>query len=238
MIERNEKFLWLCALATSSVVATLAVLFYPVENPDCSARYALMADAFARGEWYESFHPRFCVLFQVLTGSLTWLLGCSGLVSCQIVSAMFMGLSIVPYWHVMRRLFGDSAVAWVSVGILVVIPRISGDAMNGLRDTGRILGIALWLLGFLRMLEHRPSALLQASGLFMLVSLKIDCFVPAAVMCAATVAMAAKMHCWKAAVSSCSAFLVAMSLVCLMVWSYTGWFVPAPQYIAFLKGFL
>ena len=72
MIERNAKLLLLCALLTSSIVAILAVLFYPVENPDCAARYALMAEAFARGDWYESFHPRFCVLFQVLTGSLTW----------------------------------------------------------------------------------------------------------------------------------------------------------------------
>ena len=236
--EKNDKFLWLCAFVTSSIVATLAVLFYPIENPDCAARYALMAEAFARGEWYESFHPRFCILFQVLTGSLTWLLGCSGLTACQIISAIFMGLSIIPYWHIVRRLFGDPTVAWVSVGILIVIPRISGDAMNGLRDTGRILGIALWLLGFLRMLEYKPSALLQASGLFILVSLKIDCFLPAVVMCVATIIMAAKIHYWKVIVSSVLAFLIAALLVCFMVWSYTGWFVPAPQYIAFLKGFL
>ena len=238
MVEKDTKFLLLCAVATASIVATLSVLFYPVENPDCAARYALMADAFARGDWYESFHPRFCILFQVLTGSLTWLLGCSGQVSCQIISATFMGLSVIPYWYVMRRLFGDSTIAWVSVGILIVIPRISGDAMNGLRDTGRILGIALWFLGFLRMLDRKSSAWLQAGGLFLLVTLKIDCFLPAAVMCAATVVAGIRIHRWKAAVSSVFAFLIAGVLVCFMVWSYTGWFVPAPQYIAFLKGFL
>lgn len=238
MIERNTKLLLLCALLTSSIVATLAVLFYPVENPDCAARYALMAEAFARGDWYESFHPRFCVLFQVLTGSLTWLVGCSGQTACQIISAVFMGLSVIPYWFVMRRLFGDSTIAWVSVGILIVIPRISGDAMNGLRDTGRILGIALWLLGFLRMMDRKPSAWLQAGGLFILVTLKIDCFLPAAVMCAATFITAIRKRFWNVAITSPVAFISAMSLVCFMVWSYTGWFVPAPQYIAFLKGFL
>ena len=238
MIERNAKLLLLCALLSSSIVATLAVLFYPVENPDCAARYALMAEAFARGDWYESFHPRFCVLFQVLTGSLTWLVGCSGQTACQIISATFMGLSVIPYWYVMRRLFGDSTIAWVSVGILIVIPRISGDAMNGLRDTGRILGIALWLLGFLRMMDRKSSAWLQAGGLFILVTLKIDCFLPAAVMCASTFVMAIRNRFWNAAITSPIAFISAMSLVCFMVWSYTGWFVPAPQYIAFLKGFL
>ena len=238
MIERNTKLLLLCALLTSSIVATLAVLFYPVENPDCAARYALMAEAFARGDWYESFHPRFCVLFQVLTGSLTWLVGCSGQTACQIISATFMGLSVIPYWYVMRRLFGDSTIAWVSVGILIVIPRISGDAMNGLRDTGRILGIALWLLGFLRMIDRKPSAWLQAGGLFILVTLKIDCFLPAAVMCAATFITAIRKRFWNVAITSPVAFISAMSLVCFMVWSYTGWFVPAPQYIAVLKGFL
>ena len=238
MIERNAKLLLLCALLSSSIVATLAVLFYPVENPDCAARYALMAEAFARGDWYESFHPRFCVLFQVLTGSLTWLVGCSGQTACQIISATIMGLSVIPYWYVMRRLFGDSTIAWVSVGILIVIPRISGDAMNGLRDTGRILGIALWLLGFLRMMDRKSSAWLQAGGLFILVTLKIDCFLPAAVMCAATFVMAIRNRFWNVAITSPIAFISAMSLVCFMVWSYTGWFVPAPQYIAFLKGFL
>ena len=238
MIERNAKLLLLCALLSSSIVATLAVLFYPVENPDCAARYALMAEAFARGDWYESFHPRFCVLFQVLTGSLTWLVGCSGQTACQIISATIMGLSVIPYWYVMRRLFGDSTIAWVSVGILIVIPRISGDAMNGLRDTGRILGIALWLLGFLRMMDRKSSAWLQAGGLFILVTLKIDCFLPAAVMCASTLVMAIRNRFWNVAITSPIAFISAMSLVCFMVWSYTGWFVPAPQYIAFLKGFL
>jgi asparagine N-glycosylation enzyme membrane subunit Stt3 len=237
MCDNNKKIL-LCAFLTTIVVATLSVLFYPVENPDSAARYALMAEAFARGDWYESFHPRFCVLFQVLTGSLTWLLGCSGQVSCQIISSTFMGLSVIPYWYVMRRLFGDSTIAWVSVGILIVIPRISGDAMNGLRDTGRILGLTLWLLGFLRMIDRKSSAWLQAGGLFMLVTLKIDCFLPAAMMCTATVVAAARIHSWRAALSSIFAFLIAGVLVCFMVWSYTGWFVPAPQYIAFLKGLL
>jgi hypothetical protein len=166
------------------------------------------------------------------------LTGCSGLTSCQVVSAIFLGLAVVPYWHVMRRIFGDPAVAWLSVAVLLVIPRISGDAMNGLRDTGRILGIALWLLGFMRMIEHKPSALLQAGGLLLLVTLKIDCFAPAAVMCAATFAVAARGRQWRVALSSAAAFLAGGALVSAMVWSYTGWFVPAPQYISFLKGLL
>lgn len=234
----NRKKILLCAFLTTIVVATLSVLFYPVENPDSAARYALMAEAFARGDWYESFHPRFCVLFQVLTGSLTWLLGCSGLTACKIVSASFMGLSIIPYWCVMRRIFGDSKVAWISVGILIVMPRISGDAMNGLRDTGRILGLALWVLGFLRMLDRKSSVLLQAGGIFLLVTLKIDCFLPAAVMCIVTSFIAIRNQFWYVAASCIASFCMAGSLVCLMVWSYTGWFVPAPQYIAFLKGLL
>ena len=238
MHRSNDFWLWFCAVATAVVVGTLSVLFYPVENPDCAARYAPMADAFARGDWYESFHPRFCVLFQVLTGSLAWLTGCSGLTSCQVVSAIFLGLAVVPYWHVMRRIFGDPAVAWLSVAVLLVIPRISGDAMNGLRDTGRILGIALWLLGFMRMIEHKPSALLQAGGLLLLATLKIDCFAPAAVMCTATFAVAARGRQWRVALSSAAAFLAGGALVSAMVWSYTGWFVPAPQYISFLKGLL
>lgn len=238
MLMKNEDLIWICAAVTTLVVGTLSVLFYPVENPDCAARYAVMAEEFAKGNWYESFHPRFCVLFQILTGSLVWVTGCAGVTACQIMSAVFMGLSAVPYWYVMRRLFGSSAVAWLSVGILVVIPRISGDAMNGLRDTGRILAIAMWVLGFLRMVDRKPSAWLQAGGLFLLVTLKIDCFAPAALMCAATFFYAVKTRQWCPLFPCVVSFLAGGSAVSAMVWSYTGWFVPAPQYIAFLKGLI
>lgn len=109
--------------------------------------------------------------------------------------------------------------------------------MNGLRDTGRILAVSLWLLGFLRMIDGKPSAWLQAGGLFIMVTLKIDCLLPAAVMCSATVFAAFRAKAWAAAVSAPAAVLAGAAAVCTMVWSYTGWFVPAPQYIGFLKGF-
>lgn len=237
-MRKNQIVLFACAVATTLVVATLSVLFYPVENPDCAARYAPMAEAFARGDWYESFHPRFCVLFQVLTGFLVWLSGCSGVVACQIVSAAFLGAALIPYWYVMRRVFNDDRIAWLSLGILLVIPRISGDAMNGLRDTGRILALAMWVLGVLRMIGEQRGTLLQAAGLFILVSLKIDCFLPAALMCLFSVVLAIRRRLWLPAVLSPLSFFSAAAAVSAMVWAYTGWFVPAPQYIAFLKGIL
>jgi hypothetical protein len=237
-MNKNTFYLWLCAVVTALIVATLSVLFYPVENPDCSARYAPMAEAFARGDWYEAFHPRFCVLFQILTGSLVWLLGCSGVTACQIVSAVFLGFAVVPYWHIMRRIFKDDRVAWIALGIMLVIPRVSGDAMNGLRDTGRILAIAMWILGFLNMLDLKRGVLLQTLGVFIMVTLKIDCFVPAAVMSLLSVAFAFRRRLWNGVISIPVAFVLATLAVCTMVWSYTGWFVPAPQYISFLKGLL
>lgn len=237
-MRKNQIVLFACAVATTLVVATLSVLFYPVENPDCAARYAPMAEAFARGDWYESFHPRFCVLFQVLTGFLVWLSGCSGVVACQIVSAAFLGAALIPYWYVMRRVFNDDRIAWLSLGILLVIPRISGDAMNGLRDTGRILALAMWVLGVLRMIGEQRGTLLQAAGLFILVSLKIDCFLPAALMCLFSVVLAIRRRLWLPAVLSPLSFFSSAAAVSAMVWAYTGWFVPAPQYIAFLKGIL
>lgn len=237
-MHKNQFMLFACAVATTLVVATLSVLLYPVESPDCAARYAPMAEAFARGDWYESFHPRFCVLFQILTGSLVWLTGCSGVAACQIVSAIFLGAALIPYWHVMRRIFNDDRIAWLSLGILLVMPRVSGDAMNGLRDTGRILALALWGLGFLKMIKEKRGALLQAAGLFILVALKIDCFLPAVFMCSFSVVLAVRRRFWLSVVLCPLSFLLAAIAVCSMVWAYTGWFVPAPQYIAFLKGIL
>jgi hypothetical protein len=235
-MDKNTFRLWMCAAGAAAIVAVLSVLFYPVENPDCAARYAPMAEAFARGDWYESFHPRFCVLFQVLTGSLVWLSGCSGVAACQVVSAVFFGLAAVPYWHVMRRIFKDDRVAWLSLGILLVIPRVSGDVMNGLRDTGRILAVSMWVLGFIKMLDEKRGIYLQALGIFVMVSLKIDCFAPAAVLCLLSIGFALRGRLWRGALLIPAAFVLAAVAVCTMVWSYTGWFVPAPQYISFLKG--
>lgn len=237
-MDKSTMKLWGCSAVAAFTVALLSILFYPVENPDCAARYAPMAEAFAHGDWHESFHPRFCVLFQVLTGSLVWLTGCSGVAACQVVSAAFIGLAAVPYWHIMKSIFKDDRAAWLSLGIMLVIPRVSGDAMNGLRDTGRILALSMWVLGCIRMTDCKKGVWLQSVAIFIMVTLKIDCFLPAAVMCILSIALAIRQRLWKEACLSPLFFILAAIAVCSMVWSYTGWFVPAPQYIAFLKGIL
>jgi len=233
---KEIKWLVFLAVGVAATVGGLAAWAYPVENPDCAARYAPMAEAFARGDWYEAFHPRFCILFQILTGSLVWLTNCSGVAACQIVSAAFLGLSVIPYWYIMRRVF-DSATAWLAVAILLVLPRISGDAMNGLRDPGRILAVCCWVLGFFNMLDKkRGAAALQALGLFIMVTLKIDCFAPAAAMCMATIFLSVRKRDWRTLVMCASAFVVSSLSVCTMNWFFTGWFVPAPQYIHIFGG--
>lgn len=41
------------------LLATAAHFLYPVLIADTMNRYAPMADAFAAGDWFHAFHPRF-----------------------------------------------------------------------------------------------------------------------------------------------------------------------------------
>ena len=236
MITAAARKIWLLAICHWVVVAVLCCLFYPVTMSDSIARYAPMADHFARGEWAFAFHPRFGVLFQVLAGTVVKLTGLGGDNAVQVVSIGFLSVSAVPLWFVVRRLF-DERIAWWAVALMLVSDDLSRYALDGLRDTGKCLGFALVGLGVVR-----RSPLWFALGLFVLVTIVSYCFAVSSALLFGwcmywCVAKSEKPSIATFAVPV-AGWLVGAAAVVVQTHAFTGHWLPSPQYIKILGGML
>lgn len=218
------------------VVSLLCCLLYPVTISDTCARYAPMADYFARGEWEFAFHPRFGVVFQVLTGLVVKCLGVSGDCATQIVSIGFYAFATIPLWFVVRALF-DSRTAWWTIALVFVFEDMTRYAFDGLRDSGKFLGFALVALGAVRR-ESKWYAL----GIFLLVTLASYCFAVSAVLLAGWCLFMLKGRPFGAWLKSVTlpvcAFLLATAIVVVITHHFTGHWLPSPHYIRLLGRWL
>lgn len=237
----ETRRVWLAAIAYWAVLSLACAWLYPVLMKDSITRYAPMADAFARGDWTLAFHPRFGVLFQVLSGSVAWLSGLSGEKAVQVVAAGMLALSGVPLFFMVKRLLG-SRVAWWSLALLFVADDLVRYAMDGLRDPGKCLVFAL--LGY-GAVARRPSAF--AAGLFVFVTLFAYGFAVSSVLlfawCAVVVACAARgrdlgMPAARAVALPVVGWSLGVAAVTVMVHAYTGHWLPAPHYVKVLGGLL
>lgn len=235
----EPKKVWTAAILYWIVFGLLCTLLYPATIFDTMARYAPMADAFARGDWELAFHPRFGVLFEVLCGGLSWLTGLPGNLSVQVVSVGFLALSGVPLWFAVRQVF-DVRIAWWALVFLFLSDDLTRYAMDGLRDTGKCLAFAL--LGY-GCVARRP--LWYACGLFVLVTLVSYGFAVATVL----------LPVWAVWIFSCGGresrprLLASLGLP-LLGWSlgtlavtalthaYTGHWLPTSHFIRFLGRWL
>lgn len=235
-MSSDTKKIWLVAIGYWVVMAVLCILCYPVTISDTIARYAPMADHFARGEWSLAFHPRFGVLFQVLAGSLVKLTGCGGDVATQIVSLGFLSLSAVPLWFVVSELF-DRRIAWWAVALMLVSDDLSRYALDGLRDTGKCLGFALLGLGVVR-----KSPVWYSLGLFVLMTLVSYGFAVASVLLFGWCVYWCVAKSEKPSVATflvpVAAWLVGTAAVVFQTHAFTGHWLPSPHYIKVLGGVL
>lgn len=234
MITTDARKIWLFAICHWVVVATLCCLFYPLTLSDSIARYAPMADHFARGEWAFAFHPRFGVLFQVLAGVVVKLTGLGGDNAVQVVSIGFLSFSAVPLWFVVRRLF-DERIAWWAVALMLVSDDLSRHALDGLRDTGKCLGFALLGLGAVR-----KAPAWYALGLFVLVTLVSYGFAVASALvfgwCAYwCMAKHENPGVWTFAVPVIG-WLAGTAAVAAVTHEFTGYWLPSPHYIKIFGG--
>lgn len=230
---KSEDKIWLVSLGYWLVGSVLICLLSPLTIPDTTARYAPMADAFARGDWYFAFHPRFGVLFQSVAGTMTFLTGLRGDQSCQVTSLLFLALAAVPLWHLAKALFGER-VAWWSVVALLVCDDFTRYALDGLRDVGKCLAFALLGLGAIK-----QKSLWFGLGLFVLVTLVSYGFAVASVLLVLW-------YGYRLLSLSHSSFSVphpssliplfcyslAVAAVTVMVHAYTGHWLPAPHFIS------
>ena len=227
-----ELKLWGLAALYVLVASVLCIVCYPVTISDTMARYAPMADAFARGDWHYAFHPRFGVLFQVVAGAVAWLTGLSGAQAVQVASILFVALAAVPLWHLVRDIFGEKA-AWGAVALLLVSDDFTRYAMDGLRDTGKCLAFALLGLGAVR-----RSGLWFGLGLFVLIALVSYGFAVASVLVFGWCVWALWTRRFGALPLPVLGWAVGTLAVSFMVHAYTGHWLPAPHYIELLGRWL
>ena len=231
--ERGRELkLWGLAALYVLVASVLCIVCYPVTISDTMARYAPMADAFARGDWHYAFHPRFGVLFQVVAGAVAWLTGLSGAQAVQVASILFVALAAVPLWYLVRDIFGEKA-AWGAVALLLVSDDFTRYAMDGLRDTGKCLAFALLGLGAVR-----RSGLWFGLGLFVLIALVSYGFAVASVLVFGWCVWALWTRRFGALPLPVLAWALGTLAVSFMVHAYTSHWLPAPHYIDLLGRWL
>ena len=239
------KRVWLVAMAYWVIVSALVCWLYPVMVYDPTARYAPMADAFAHGDWFFAYHPRFGVLFTTLAGCVAYLTGFRGDHACQIVSIGFLAFSVIPVWMLVKRVWQDERVAWIAAALLLLATEYFVYAEDGLRDTARIFGLACCALSFVS-LKPVPLAL----GLFSLVTLRTDLFVISAVILFAwwsyLLVLRFRPHPFSSLtypssflltpssfILPISSFLLGAFLMCLMTHSFTGLWLPGAQFVKY-----
>lgn len=256
MMESEENSgglgrVWLVAFAVWIVLSALICWFYPLMVFDSIARYVPMADAFARGEWRLAFHPRFGVIFPPLTGALVWLFGIGGDKACQIVSTAFLAFSAVPVWAIAKRVFKENRVAWVATLLLLIATEYLTYAEDGLRDTGRTLGLAHCALAFVTrgkmprprngivscddrrrgILPRVGEGAIMALGILVLSVIKVDLYAFSCVLLAVWCVRSFWYRAWFALVLPILGWTLGTLTMCWMTYAQTGYFLPMAQFV-------
>ena len=229
---RRFNKIWLLSFGLWILFSFLACHFYPVMMSDSAARYAPMADAFAAGDWRMAFHPRFGVMFQVLSGSVAAMMGIDGDRSLQIVAFGLLSLSLVPIWFLSKRIFGER-VAWLSVLLVFFGDDFFRYSLDGLRDSGKCLGFALLGLGVVERKGHWFGI-----GLFVLISLASYCFAVGMLFLSGWCVYALLRREWRMLLWPAAGAALGTLAVTAMVHAYTGHWLPAPHFIRYLGDWL
>ena len=202
----------------------------PMASTDTLCRYAPMAEAFTRGDWANAFHPRFAVGGTVVAGLLAFLPGFDGFTACTVSASLAWALCLVPVFRLAERVF-DTRTAWIALALFAICPQPLVWALEGLREPFKMLGLLLMVDALVRVRDEEGgigSALEAAVALVFLCLFKCDgillaCILGLAYACGdrfrvRTWALAG----WGVAV---------LQPMCWLVWSWTGYWLPAPHYV-------
>lgn len=212
------------------IVSAIAIFVYPVLMSDTMNRYAPMADAFAAGDWFHAFHPRFGVLFSVLTG-LFATLGFRGDQASQIAAIGFLAFSAIPAWHIMRRVFDDK-VACITAALILLMPEYFVYAVDGLRDTARTFAALLIAYTFVAVKREWVLAL----GVFIMATLRTDMQFLAIIVVGAWTILSIRQKNYKAIWLPLGSLLLALLICSIMVYSFTGLFLPNAHAVIYWGG--
>lgn len=230
-IARRRFFPYAVIACLGAVAVTIAVC-HPLAALDTFSRYAVMAEAFAAGNWNEAFHPRFGVGFPTLSGSLSWLTGLDGYRSCTAVSTFVWALGMVPLFRLTRRIFGETA-AWFAVILYAICPQTLIWGFKGFRDTFRITGVLLMVSGVIGRRFDVRSGLWEALAGFALLTLSRGDAVLQALALVAVFACVDlfRLKTWLLVMGA--ALILQPS--CWLVWSWTGRWVPVYEAVWVLR---
>lgn len=227
------KRVWLAAALYWVLASALTCLFYPLTMADACARYAPMADAFARGDFYYAFHPRFGLIFEVLSGVLTFVTGLPGVYTVQITAFLFLALTGVVMFAFVRRLGAREEVAWWTFVLVLLAPDFFRYALDGLRETGKCLVFALVAFAVVS-----KCGAAFALALFLYITLFTYGFGAASVL----LFLWSVWFLWHREPSRLALPIVGWALgtavVTVFTHAYTGHWVPAPQFISLLGAWL
>ena len=143
---------------------------------DVAARYAPMAEEFAKGNFRAAFHPRFGIFFPGLAGTIVYLTGLDGFRGCQAAAVLLYLLSAFPLYSLTCRIW-DRRVAWCNVVLYLMCSHLLRLAWEGLRDTGKTTGFILMSYGIVAIAQdhvQKRGYLALASGGAILVMIKGD----------------------------------------------------------------
>ena len=222
------------AIILASMAIPLAIM-HPLAEYDTLCRYAPMAEAFAEGNWIEAFHPRFGVIFSVLTGTLTWLTGLDGLSSCVAVSTLAWALCIIPLYDIAEKIF-DRRTARIAVALYVACPLTLQYALGGLKEPLRTLGLLLMIKGIFSAYADENGQFAGMTptilGAIILTTLKVDTVLFGGLLLAVFVFLTRNRLASSIAVM---VFILSCQFPSYLVYSWTGYWLPAPQYISILQ---
>lgn len=220
--------------AFAAVVALVLGTYFPSQTNDTIVRYAPMAEHFAHGSWFQAFHPRFGVLFSVLTGLFVNFFGVDGFSACVAVAMIGWALCIVPLYRLVRSVF-DVPTAWMAVAVFVFSPQPLFWGFQGLRETWRMLGIVLAVAGLFEPFESRRVAFVEMLlGTLILLTIRVDTVLFAVL---AWSLYAFRDRCgWRFGVLTVWCLLVVQP-VCYLNWLWTGWWIPGHDFVAVFTRF-
>lgn len=224
---------WLAAFCYWTVASLLVWCFCPALKGDGIARYIPMADAFARGEWKLAYHPRYGVFFSTLAGLVCRFTPLDGMKACQTTAFFLLSLSGVATWWFVRRVFDSAKAAWISFFLVLLVIEYIWPSVEGYRDSGRILGLALVACG---MLGARSAVL--GAGIFVLATVRADTWLIATAFTGVLAMMQILNRQWKNMVLPLCGWLLGTACMVTLTWLFFGYWLPSTQYVnQYLKYF-
>lgn len=146
-MKKQSKYTILLAIAAFCLCLPM-LLFDNLAVRDVAARYAPMAEAFARGDWQYAFHPRIPPLFTIVAGIFARLFCMSGTAACELTGALFFALTVFPLMALMRKVYNQKYAVWATV-MFICCSRLLRIAGMGLRDSAKCFFIVLAVYGLL-----------------------------------------------------------------------------------------